>query len=223
MSVKGKMARLLGGLVLREARVAAAEAAGAGFRRIRLQGDSLRAQPGNKIQILLPSDDVRTYTPIPSPEGAVLLGWCHAGGPGSRWISEAKAGDTVRFLGAQHSLSFPPGPIILVGDETSVAVAASFAVARSGQVQAVFEAVSLEDLRAAADAVGLQPAHLARRGDVAGVVEAVHRARERVPGAVVGLTGGSVLVAAVRAALRERGIGHVKTKTYWVPGRTGLD
>lgn len=136
-SAKGRMVRFLGGVLLREARVVAADEVGPGFRRLRLQGERLRAAPGNKLQILLPSDDVRTYTPIPTPEGASLLGWCQAGGPGARWISEVKVGDEVRFLGVQRSLELPAGPVILVGDETSVAVAASFEASRPGEVHAM--------------------------------------------------------------------------------------
>lgn len=223
-SVKGKLVRLLGGFVLRGARVTAADSVGEGFRRIALQGAELRAQPGDKIQVLLPSDDVRTYTPIPSADGATLLGWRHASaGPGARWITEARAGDDIRFVGAQSSLSFPPGPLILVGDETSVAVAASFAAARSDLVQTLFEAQSPKDLRRAAQAVGLEPFQIVARADMAALVEAVVRARANAPAAAIGLTGGSVLVQALHAALRDRGIAPTRRKAYWVPGRTGLD
>lgn len=43
------------------------------------------------------------------------------------------------------------------------------------------------------------------------------------PQATVGLTGGAELVVAVREALRARGIRNIKTKAYWIPGKTGLD
>ena len=42
-------------------------------------------------------------------------------------------------------------------------------------------------------------------------------------GAIVALTGGSTLIVAVRDALRRDGVANIKTKTYWIPGRTGLD
>ena len=222
-SVKGKIVRLLGDAVLQRARVVAADEVAPGFRRISLQGEGLQPLPGNKLQILLPSDDVRTYTPIAAREGVVLLGWQHAGGPGARWISDVEVGAEVRFVGPQRSLELPAGPVILLGDETSVAVAASFEVARPGQVHAIFQGGSVDALRAAAEAMGLRPAHVSSSGDTISAVEAVLASQAALPGASVALTGGSEFVLAVRAALRERGVRDIKLKTYWIPGRMGLD
>lgn len=222
-SAKGRMLRLLGGLVLREARVAAADDVSPGFRRLALRGEDLHAEPGDKLQVLLGSDEVRTYSPVPTSDGVVLLGWCHARGPGARWFAAVEAGSAIRCLGAQRSLVLPKGPVIVVGDETSVAVAASFEASRPGEVHAVFEAESAAALRSAANSVGVRPAHVTARGDVAGIVDAVVAARARSPEAALALSGGSALVLAVRSALRDRGIRDVKTKTYWVPGKAGLD
>lgn len=223
-SAKGKFARLLGGFFLRSARVTAAEDVAPGFRRIALRGDAPPPLPGNKLQILLPSDDVRTYTPIASEDGTtLLLGWKHAGGPGARFVSEVEVGTQLRFVGPQRSLDLAAGPVIFVGDETSVAAAASFERSRPGQVHAVLCGQSPEALRAAAESVGLRPSHALPRGDIEGVVAAVLQGREAAPGATIALSGGSELILAVRAALRQRGITGIKTKTYWIPGKTGLD
>lgn len=221
-SPKGKMARLFGGLLLRRATIATAEDVG-GFRRLVLRGDRAACPAGTKLQILLPSDDMRTYSPVASPDGMVLVGWKHAGGPGGQWIAEVKAGSEVRFVGPQRSLELPSGPVIVVGDETSVAVAGSFEVERPGQVQALFQAGSVEDTRAAAQSVGLRSAFVFPRGETNQLVEAVAAAHAAAPQAVVGLTGGSELVLAVRNALRKQGIRDVKTKAYWIPGKRGLD
>jgi NADPH-dependent ferric siderophore reductase len=222
-SAKGKIVRFLGDVVLRRARVVAADEVAPGFRRISLHGEGLQPQAGNKLQILLPSDDVRTYTPIAAREGVVLLGWQHAGGPGARWISDVKVGTEVCFVGPQRSLELPAGPVILIGDETSVAVAASFEVSRPGQVHAILQGGSVDALRAAAEAVGLWPAHVSPHGDTTSVVDAVLASQAALPGASIALTGGAEFVLAVRAALRERGVRDIKLKTYWIPGRTGLD
>lgn len=221
-SPKGKIARLFGGLLLRSAKIVTAEDVG-GFRRLVLQGDRSTYGAGTKLQILLPSDDMRTYSPIASSDGVVLVGWKHAGGPGGQWVSEVTVGSEVRFVGPQRSLELPSGPVILVGDETSVAVAASFEVERPGQVQALFQARSVEDVRAAAQSVGLRPADVVPRGETNRLVDAVAAAHAAAPHAVVALTGGSELVLAVRSALRKQGIRDVKAKTYWVPGKRGLD
>lgn len=223
-SVKGKLLRL-GSALLPRASVIACADAGAEFRRITLRSTAPRPAPGTKLQLLLPSDDVRTYSPIASPaEGEmVLLGWKHAGGPGARWVAEVTVGSELYFAGPQRSLDLPEGPVVIVGDETSAAVAASYASERPGQVQAVFQGGSPDAVHSAAESVGLRPAQVAARGDTAGLVAAIVAAHERAPQASVGLTGGSDLVVAVREALRTRGIRSIKTKAYWIPGKTGLD
>jgi NADPH-dependent ferric siderophore reductase len=223
-SVKGKLLRL-GAALLGRASVTECAEVGGEFRRITLGGAATRPAPGTKLQLLLPSDDVRTYTPIASGDNGamVLLAWKHAGGPGARWASEVVVGSQVHFAGPQRSLDLPKGPVVIVGDETSVAVAASYAAERPGQVHAILEGRSPEALRSAADSVGLRPAHVAARGDVNGLVEAIVSAHASSPSATVGLTGGSELIVAVRAGLRSRGIRSIKTKAYWIPGKTGLD
>jgi NADPH-dependent ferric siderophore reductase len=210
-------------MLLNRAKIASAEDVGFGFRRLVLQGDLPKPRAGTKLQLLLPSDDMRTYSPIASPEGIVLLGWKHAGGPGARWMTDVAVGSDLRFVGPQRSLELPEGPVVLVGDETSVAVAAAFEVERPGEVHAVFQAGNVDDVRFVAEAMGLRRVAVVPHGGIDGIVEAVLAARAVAPRSVIALTGGSELVIAVRAALRTRGIGGVKTKTYWVPGRTGLD
>lgn len=138
-------------------------------------------------------------------------------------MSEVKAGDTVRFVGPQRSLDLPDGPVILVGDETSVAVAAAFETERPGQIHAVFQVNALEDVDVAVRAMGLQQATIHPQGGIDDVVEAVLAARASAPTARLALTGGSELVVAVRAALHTHRIRDIKTKPYWVPGRMGLD
>lgn len=221
-SAKGKLVRWLGGAFLHPTTVTAAEDVG-GFRRLVLRGDAPKPDAGTKLQLLLPSDDMRTYTPIASNDGIVLLGWKHAGGPGARWLSEVQPGAEVRFVGPQRSLELPAGPVVVVGDETSVAVAASFEAERPGQVQAVFQAGAVDDVRAAAERVGLTRITVVPRGDVPGTVDAIATARAKAADATVGLTGGSELVVAVRSALRARRLDGIKTKTYWIPGKRGLD
>ena len=53
--------------------------------------------------------------------------------------------------------------------------------------------------------------------------DAVTARLSKSPGAIVALTGGSELVVSVRDALRQAGVRSIKTKTHWIPGKTGLD
>ncbi|HYC24322.1 MAG TPA: hypothetical protein VEI94_16550 [Candidatus Bathyarchaeia archaeon] len=221
MSSKGKIVRFLGGAFLSRAAIVCVEDIG-GFRRLVMQADAPAPRAGAKVQLLLPSDDMRTYTPVASKDGFELLGWKHAGGPGSRWLSEVTTGTTVRFVGPQRSLELPPGKVVLIGDETSVAVAASLERDRPGEVQALLQVRSPDDVQAAAGAIGLQPV-VVPRGELRLLVDTIVAARKTAPDACVALTGGSELVLGVRNALNQRGIDRIKTKTYWVPGKTGLD
>ncbi len=221
--MKGKLARMLGGALLTPGRVVSAESVGEGFRKVRLSTELAAPQAGTKIQLLLPSDDMRTYSPIASEGDIVLLGFTQPGGPGAQWMREVQPGESVRFFRPQTSLSLRRGPAIVVGDETSVAVAAAFSAERPGQVQAVLATKSVEDVQVAAAAVGLRPFAVLERANVEGLVEAVLTAQQAAPQSALALTGGSELIIAVRAALRERGVRDLQTKSYWVPGRRGLD
>lgn len=221
-STKGRLVRLLSKLVLERAVVTEVQRIG-GFRRLRLQWDGEAIRAGSKVQILLPTDDVRTYTPVPAPDGISLLGWTHGEGPGRRWLRHVQENDEVRFLAPQRSLELRSGQVVLVGDETSVAVAAALAVTRPGQVRAVIQSTDQSGVVDAASALGLGRVQVVPRGDVAGTVEAVTAALSIVPSAQVAVTGGSSLVIPVRQALRAAGVREIKTKTYWVPGRSGLD
>jgi NADPH-dependent ferric siderophore reductase len=221
-SLKGRLAKALGGVILTRATIAAVDDLNGTYRRIVLGGGAA-TRAGTKLQLLLPSDDMRTYSPVATADGIALLGYRHAGGPGAAWVSAVKVGDALAFIGPQRSLELPDGPVIVVGDETSLAVAWSFEVERPGQVHAVIEAGSVDDSRAAAGLIGLANSTIVARGDVEGMLDAVLAARAASPLAAIGLTGGAPLVIAVRSALRSRGVRETKSKTYWVPGRTGLD
>ena len=223
MSAKGKLARLFGNAFLQRGRIAQVDDVAPGFRRLVIESDAPKPTAGMKVQILLPSDDMRTYTPVASRQGIVLLCWKHASGPGTRWLSEVKTGEELQFMGPQRSLSLDPGPVILVGDETSIAPAASFEIERPQQVHGVFLVESPEAAREAAHAAGLSSVHVATRDDNAGAVNAVVARQAEMPGAIVALTGGASLVVAMRSALRARGVRNLKTKTYWIAGKAGLD
>ncbi|HMN43519.1 MAG TPA: siderophore-interacting protein [Povalibacter sp.] len=223
MSAKGKFARLLGNALLRRGRVVEVGDVAPGFRRLVFESDTPKPAAGMKVQVLLPADDMRTYTPVALERGIALLCRTHGSGPAARWLSQIKIGDELRFMGPQRSLSLDPGPVILVGDETSIATAAAFGIERPQQVHGVFLVASPEAAREAAKAVGLQSADFVATDDSTGAVNAIVARLAEMPGATVALTGGSPLVLAVRDALRERGVRNLKTKTYWIPGRAGLD
>jgi len=221
-STKGKLLRLFSAFGLERATLDSLQEIGS-FRRMYLRCNVKAFSAGAKVQLLLPCDDTRTYTPIPAPGGIALLGWKHGDGPGSRWLEQVRVGDELPFVGPQRSLELGAGPVVLIGDETSVAVAAAFAMQRPGQVHTVIQSDAASDVRQAAASVGLQHVDIVVRGDTGATVSAVAAKLSTSTNAVVALTGGSELIVDVRDALRHAGVRNIKTKTYWIPGKTGLD
>lgn len=213
-STKGRVLQWLGGWVLAEGRVEAVREVDRNFLVLRVRAP-LAAGPGDKIQVLLPEQDVRTYTPIPEDEPDVfsLVVLRRGDTPAGRWAASVAVGDTLRFVGPQRSLSLPDGPVGLIGDATSVAVAAAYA--RRRPTVAAF--VTDVDLTGVLAAVGLAGS------PVFSGLNAVERAVEAVTGpSAIGVTGGGELVQQARTALRARGV-NPRVKAYWVAGRPGLD
>ncbi len=219
MSTKGRMLSWLGGWVLRELKVRAVEELG-DLRWVSLEGELPGLQPGDKIQALVGEDEVRTWTPIVADGGVALLVYVReAESPGMRWIRAIRPGDRLRAVGPQRSLRAPGGPAVLVGDETSVAVAA--ALAAGGDVQVVLEVASPEGVRPALLRAGLERATLLARPAPEGALLAAMQAAGSERSVL--LTGGAALVQRARAELRAAGRAPGALKTYWVEGRAGLD
>lgn len=212
-SPKGRILSLLGGLLLREHPIAAVVPLSPRFRLIRLGPPEPGLRPGDKVQLLLPGDDVRTYTPFLDEGRMCLLAWLHGRGPGSRWAASTPAGP-LRFVGPQRSLTLPDGPVSLVGDETSLAVAVAYQRDRAG-VEAFIETEAEGEVAAVAAALGARLTTF-RKGEHAAIAAAVKRA-----GRPTGLTGGAALITGVRGALG--GAVAVRPKAYWAEGKVGLD
>lgn len=218
-SLKGRILSSLGALVLTDGTVASVSDLGPRFRLLRVASSAAAAwQPGDKAQLVLPSRDVRTYTPLywnPDPDDTTaFLVYRHGDSPAGRWISAAAAGAPLRFKGPDRSLSMPDGPITLIGDETSIAVMVAYQRARATLVRALL--ASDADLQPVLRALKLE-ARCFSAGQHRAIAEAALQA-----GHPIGITGSGALIKAVRAVLRERDV-RPKVKAYWVQGRTGLD
>lgn len=220
-SAKGRIVRLVAGSRLERATVVSAQQIGE-FRRLVMRCKVESIAPGSKVQLLLPSDDVRTYSPLQAPEGMILLGWTGTIGPGASWLAKAREGDEVPYLGPKRSLDLPSGPVILVGDETSVAMAASYEGERPGQVKAIIQSHS-SSIGEASESLGLAAVDVVAPGDTNATVDQVLAALRAWPQATVALTGGSDLVVSVRETLRTGDVSAIKTKAYWIRGKQGLD
>jgi NADPH-dependent ferric siderophore reductase len=223
---------LAGRFLLRRSRVTSRETWGR-FVRLDLEGDSLRDagfRAGDKVQAFLPGGGMRTYTPLHWSGGSTsLLVFRHGEGPGAAWAGGLGEGDEVGFFGPRRSVdvSAVEGPLVVFGDETSLAVAVALSRARPQRtVTAVLEVGEVSEARAALDGVGaLLDVHLVRRREAAAhlpeVVEHLRASLSAGDGFGI-FSGRAASVQAVKRGLAGLEFSS-KTKAYWAEGKRGLD
>jgi NADPH-dependent ferric siderophore reductase len=229
-SAKGVLLDVFSRFITRTARVSAVRDIGPGLRVVGLVGPDLRDASwvaGDKIQILLPTRDVRTYTPSRwTGDELELVAFDHGDAPGSTWSRRAKVGDELRFVGPQRSLRRTVRPTVLFGDETSFGLAVAFGAAGGGALTSVLEvglaahSAIVADLGVAATCVVREPAdrHL---DEVAAALAAALRADAR---SELVMSGRAQSIQLVRQRLRGLGVTSAPAnKAYWSVGKTGLD
>ncbi|MDI4239159.1 siderophore-interacting protein [Bradyrhizobium sp. Arg237L] len=223
--------------LMRPARVAAVETLSPHFRLVDLESEALKNvawTAGQKVQVSMGSGlSARTYTPMSwhADSGRTrMLTFAHGDGPGSRWASGLREGDTCQFFGPRRSLDLSglESPVVLFGDETSFGLAA--ALRDSPQADAaihVFEASDVAESRPVLEAIGLGQATLMERtADDAHLAAAeAEMLRLAASGAHFILTGKASSIQRVSRALKAAGVAssRVKTKAYWAQGKIGLD
>ncbi|SEM47020.1 siderophore-interacting protein [Bradyrhizobium sp. OK095] len=234
---QGRVTRMLLQWLMRSARVAAVETLSPHFQLIELQGEALRGvawTAGQKIQVAMGAGlSARTYTPMSWDAGkgrTRLLAFSHGDGPGSRWASGLRDGDTCQFFGPRRSLELAGlvAPVVLFGDETSFGLAASLRqTLRASDTLHMFEATDVAESRQVLDAVSLGEARLiARSADDAhlATVEA-ELLRLAANGAQFVLIGKASSIQRISRALKAASVAssRIKAKAYWAPGKSGLD
>jgi NADPH-dependent ferric siderophore reductase len=230
-SGKGILLSALGRVALTDGVVARVETLAPPLRRLQLAGPALRgasARPGDKLQVVLPSRDVRTLTPIAwDPVAGTCAIIVYVGDRGAAsatplqaWALAVAAGTAVRFLGPQRSLALPSAPstLLIVGDETSIGVAAAAASA-GHQVTALLEVTGAPALAPALAAFGLRAELVERRQGDGHHADLAARVAALAPAAaLVALTGRAQTIQAVR----RRGL-VARVVPYWSTGKRGLD
>lgn len=233
----GLVTRTLLRWLMRPARVAAVETLSPHFRLVDLEGEALRNvawTPGQKVQVAMGSGlTARTYTPMSwnaDSGGTRLLTFAHGEGPGSRWASGLRAGDTCQFFGPRRSLDLSgfASPIVLFGDETSFGLAAALRESHQGaRALHVFEVSNVAESRRVLEALGLAQATLIERiADDAHLAAAEAEVlRLAAHGTHYVLTGKASSIQRVSRALKAAGVvsSRLKTRAYWARGKTGLD
>jgi len=218
-------------LFFNDAQVQSNEALAPDLHRITLQGPSLRGllwSPGDKLQIKLGRGMLtRTYTPIywDNQVGrTAFIAHTLTAGPGSDWVRQAAPGDTMAVFGPRASLALTeldPSDSLLVGDETTLSLAAAWRPA-----QILMEATLPHAVQAVAESLAL-PIHAVGRlpGDTHWP-DLVGLARASLgPATSIVLAGRAATVQHLLRQLKQHGVaqGRIRTKAYWANGKAGMD
>ncbi|MFJ1766922.1 siderophore-interacting protein [Amycolatopsis sp. NPDC088138] len=230
MTALERLADLAGGMMLDTARVAGVTRLPGDFVRVELAADAFRKAtwvPGAKLQFRPRRGtlSLRTYTPVSWDAGrgvTELLGFTHGDGPAAQWLRQVAAGDTCEVFGPRKSIDLrdPAGPVVFVGDESSVALACALRTV-TAEVSHVFEARDPAGLTEVLAGLGLDAQVVEKTADRA---ELLRLAAAAGPGTLV-VTGDAATVHAVRRDSRTWPVPprDLKGKAYWAEGRTGLD
>lgn len=185
-------------------------------------------QPGDRVSLRTPEDELRNYTPFDWDRGAGrvrVLGVGLASGPGTRYLRALTVGAQVQVLGPKRSvrLDFGRAPLI-VGDETVLGLVAAWNGAYpESPATVLLEAADSAACQAAAQAIGVVPTRVVedRENLVAAVLDTVRANRE----APLVLSGRAQTIAAMRRALKSEALNDRQTivRAYWDENRAGLD
>lgn len=226
--------RLLTRLFFHTAVVTGHQEIAPGLYLISVQGSGLRERawsPGDKVQIKVgPGMTNRTYTPIdwnPKTGETRFVAHALAHGPGSEWVRHAQVGQAIALMGPRRSLdlsAWPAATGVLVGDETSISLAAAWRPAR-----VVLEVDQPEPIHTLLQTWNLQGELVARQNDDAHLPSLAALATLPLGGAEDSsrfvLTGRARTIQSLLPALRAQGVPRQRllSKAYWAPGKAGLD
>lgn len=230
------LAKVLKRLFGKQAAVVSVDSIGERFRLLTLEGPALQGvswQPGQKLQIAMASSFVaRTYTPIDwdaATGRSRILGFAHGDGPGSSWLRELRAGDTVDAFGPSGSLDARrlQGPLAVFGDETSIGLAYALAHESQRAVHGYFEVSDSVSAEQAVARLGLGNATLIEKQANDAHVEKLEALLPSLgaAGSSFVLSGKAGTIQRLRRGLKQHGVSSARliAKAYWAPGKTGLD
>jgi NADPH-dependent ferric siderophore reductase len=233
----GLLADLASDALLKSARVADISRFSPRFLTVDLEAEAFRAAtwtPGAKLQFRPRRGTLgmRAYTPIEwdGARGVTrLIAYTHGEGPAADWFRQVAVGDTCEVFGPRRSIDLRglTGPVVFVGDESSVALACALRTV-TPDVRHVFEATDLAELTALLTDLGLAENSVVvpTSEDRALLIEQARDAAvESTEPFDLLLTGDAATIHLVRR--NARGWAHkphsTKAKAYWAKGRTGLD
>lgn len=198
------------------------------LRRIRFSWSGARAErfsPGDKIKVYVEGKKRRSYTPsrVNTKKGwAEIIVHLHGEGPGSKWASKVRPGDSFELDGPGSS--FKPrwtkkgrGRVFFFGDATTLGLAAAL-VDGAPKGYVIGGALELSAVNAGAvSALGL-PLEVCKRSAKGGKLIAYAKSLELDPREdTIWLSGESTSVKALRSLFLKRGFEkkQLRVKSYW--------
>lgn len=230
-----RLADLASGAMLDNARVTGCSRLSPEFVRLKLSAEAFRKAtwvPGAKLQFRprRGSMSLRTYTPISwdAARGVTeLIAYTHGTGPAAHWFERVTEGQTCEVFGPRRSIDLreTTGPVLFIGDESSVALACALQTV-ANDVEYVFEAREPAGLTAVLASLMIteRVVVVAKSTDCTDLLRQARHDAMQTPYSLI-VTGDAATVNAVRRDSRgwERKPRQVKGKAYWAEGRTGLD
>jgi ferric-chelate reductase (NADPH) len=230
-----RLADLASGAMLHTAHVTGLGRLSPEFVRLGLSAEAFRKAtwvPGAKLQFRprRGTMSLRTYTPVRWDAGqgvTELIAYTHGDGPAAQWFGQVTDGQACEVFGPRRSIDLreATGPVLFVGDESSVALACALRTV-TGDVSHVFEARDPAGLTGVLAQLGIAE-RVAVVAKAAGHAELLGRARDAAvePPYTLIVTGDAATVHAVRRDSRgwRRKPRQIKGKAYWAEGRAGLD
>ena len=129
-TLKKILVKILGPFILSKSKVVSNEKLSPHFHLLTIQGKKLKKEwvAGQKIQVQLKDDQIRSYTPCSwdSKAGVMqTLIYMHGKGPGALWAKDVKAQNKIIILGPKKSLTLnqETKTVLFFGDETTFGLA----------------------------------------------------------------------------------------------------
>jgi len=196
--------------------------------------------PGDKVQVMTDGGP-RTYTPfdvdVAAGRYSILIFRHDDGSPGSRLGQEIQVGQHLRVLGPRRSIKLAtlPGPRVLVGDETSIALAHCLRRHATTSPQTPSDVVILavddpDEVSATVSPLNIEIDTVVRHtvgADLTALEAAVRSVLDRNSHPSLILTGQASTIQHLKRSLRQKPPSAANTvhtaKAYWAPGKRGLD
>jgi ferric-chelate reductase (NADPH) len=218
--------KFLGPLILSESKIISNERLSPHFQFLTIKGKSLKKAewiPGQKIQIQLAHDQMRSYTPSSwdSKTGEMqTLVYMHGKGPGALWARDAKVNQSVVVLGPRGSLKLEPEmqTILFFGDETTFGLAHALKKYSSDKKYFFFfESIDTHESEMILNKFELSESLIFSLNQHGQIADSINEIFKNNSGAQIVLSGKQQSIVAIREKLYAREIPReqITKKVYW--------